>query len=121
RVLDPAAEKLRRVNEETLRLLAELSSPEPLARASAALYFAGLRDWRPADLSRTAGIDDPSAMHSALLSSGRLREVRLSPQRMLPIPSQAQKRTHVLRLRGAGSRGAVVRPPLSLEPGAVRR
>ena len=47
RVLDSQAEKLRQPDAAVLQLLRDLDSPEPLRRASAALYFAGLRDWQP--------------------------------------------------------------------------
>ena len=59
RVLDPNAERLRKPDETVLKLIADLQSPDAACRASAALYFAGLRDWQAGDLVRLAGIDNP--------------------------------------------------------------
>jgi selenocysteine-specific elongation factor len=82
-VLDPQAEKLRKPEAVVWQLLADLQSPEPLRRASAALYFAGLRDWRAADLTRTAGIDQPESVAEQLRRQGDLQEIPLSPTRKI--------------------------------------
>ena len=81
RVLDPNAHRLRRPGQTELSLLDDLKSPEPLRRASAALYFAGLRNWKPSDLARTAGIENTDEIHQQLADSGDLREIALSPTR----------------------------------------
>ena len=59
----------------------DLNSPDPIRRAAAALYFAGLRDWQPDDLARTAGIDNPAEVYAELLARGDVREISLSPTR----------------------------------------
>jgi selenocysteine-specific elongation factor len=81
RVLDPNAERLRRPGETVLRLLTDLQSPDALCRASAALYFAGLRDWQARDLVRLAGIDTPDDVYQALVQAGHVREIAVSPTR----------------------------------------
>ena len=83
RVLDPKAPKLARRQGEALARLAELAADDPLARASAAIYFFGLGEWTPADLSRSAGADDPEAAVAELLRRGDLQELRLSAGRTL--------------------------------------
>jgi selenocysteine-specific elongation factor len=80
-VLDPSAERIRKPDDETLAWIDKLASPDVTERASAALYFAGLRDWRPDDLPRTAGVEAIDAAHAALLQQGQLREIMVSPTR----------------------------------------
>jgi len=82
-VLVPNAERIRQADEVTMRLLEDLLDDVPQARAGAALFFAGLRDWKPDDLARTAGIDDPQAAAADLLERGDLVEIPLSPTRAL--------------------------------------
>jgi len=84
-VLDPSAEKLRKPDAVVLDLVRDSSSPDLLRRASAALYFAGLRDWQPRDLARTAGIDQADEVVSQLRESGDLREIALSPTRKIRV------------------------------------
>ncbi len=82
-VLDPNAERIRKPSPTVLNLVNDLQSPQPLARASAALFFAGLRDWQPTDLARTAGIENSDGIPAQLAQQGDLKEVRLSPTRTL--------------------------------------
>jgi selenocysteine-specific elongation factor len=82
RVLDPAAHRLRKPDAVQLGLIDDLQSPDPLRRASAALYFAGLRDWQPSDLARTAGVDNPTEVYAQLVAGGDVREIRISPTRV---------------------------------------
>ncbi len=84
-VLDPDAPKLRRGEEPTLKRLADLRSENPINRASAALLFAGWRNWRPEDLARTAGIDDIEGACRALVERGDLVEIVVSPTRTIRI------------------------------------
>ncbi|HEV7225517.1 MAG TPA: selenocysteine-specific translation elongation factor, partial [Pirellulales bacterium] len=83
RVLDPRAPKLARRQGEALARLAELAADDSLARASAAIYFFGVGEWTPGDLSRSAGVDDPDATVAELLHRGDLQELRLSAGRTL--------------------------------------
>lgn len=100
RVLDPGAERIRKPNEDTIRMLGLYQSSDPIERASAALYFAGLRDWQPGDLARTAGIDAFEAATDALRQRGELCEIRVSPTRNLHV--------HALILTQLCNRVAVV-------------
>ncbi|HVX62630.1 MAG TPA: selenocysteine-specific translation elongation factor [Pirellulales bacterium] len=83
KVLDPCAAKLPRHQEDLLARLAELRSPEPLERASAAACFFGLKPWRPHDLVRAAGVDDADALIAELIRRGELQELTLSASRKL--------------------------------------
>ncbi len=83
RVLDPNAERIRRADEEILRMVHSLASRDSAERASAALYFAGLRDWHPNDLPRTAGIEDIDTACDSLRESGDLVEIDISPTRKI--------------------------------------
>lgn len=85
RILDPNAERLRRPDTEQLSMLSQLGNPNPTDRASAALYFAGLRDWKPQDLPRTAGVEQWDEARDALLEKGLLREIQISPTRTLRV------------------------------------
>src|SRR5204862_5161774 len=64
---------------------ADLASDDPMTRSAAALYFGGLRDWRPEELARTAGVDDVQAMTKNLIERGELVELRISPTRTLSV------------------------------------
>jgi selenocysteine-specific elongation factor len=85
RVLVPTAEKIRRPSEADVAMAQSLESGDPAERASAALYFSGLRPWKPDDLARTAGIDDVQAAASTLRHRGELVEIVASPTRTLSI------------------------------------
>jgi selenocysteine-specific elongation factor len=84
-VLDPDAEKIRNATDELLQYLVDLSSSDTISRASAALYFAGLRPWTPEDLARTAGVERTDETCQVLRQRGDLKEIRLSPTRTLRI------------------------------------
>ena len=81
RVLNPNAQRLRKPDAKVIGLTNDLNSSDPVCRASAALYFAGLRDWQPDDLARIAGIDNPTEVYAELLARGDVREIPLSPTR----------------------------------------
>ena len=85
RVLDPSAPRLNKPDSEQLEMVTQLGSENPIERASAALYFTGLRDWHSSDLSRTAGIESIETTTEALREQGELREVTLSPNRRVSI------------------------------------
>lgn len=81
RVLDPDAERIRKADSDTLAMIEKLSSSHSMERASAALFFAGLRPWQPADLARTAGIDSGNQVSEQLLARGDLRQIQVTPTR----------------------------------------
>ncbi len=84
-VVDPCAERIRKVGEDILAMIANLSSDDEVVRASSALFFAGLRDWDARDLTRTAGIENTQPVYEKLLESGDLREIQLSPTRKVRV------------------------------------
>jgi len=92
RVLDPNARRLRRPDAEQLEQVALLESADPLERASAALFLADVGDWQPADLSRTAGVDDPQAAFVELRRQGKLWPVVLSPTRQVYLHTLVRER-----------------------------
>jgi selenocysteine-specific elongation factor len=83
RVLNPNAEKLRSPSARQLEMVADLKNSDPVRRASAALYFAGLRDWQAIDLVRTAGIEDVETVSRQLAERGDLIQIDVSPTRTL--------------------------------------
>ena len=85
RILDPDAAPIRRPTPEQLEMLQHLGSQEPVARASASLFFAGFRDWDAPDLVRAAGIGAYQATFATLLERRLVREIELSPSRALRI------------------------------------
>jgi len=86
-VIHPNPSRLRRLGKndeqaaDTLRRLGDLWSDDQLRRASAAAFFAGLAPWQPADLARTAGIDDPAAVRDELVKRGELLAMDVSHSR----------------------------------------
>lgn len=94
--LDPNAQRLRRNDPQALALLSDLEAPDPIRRASAALYFAGAHDWKAMDLSRTAGIENTEQVREELVANGDLREIAVSPTRTV--------RLHRLFLEQLGER-----------------
>ncbi|QDU93022.1 selenocysteine-specific translation elongation factor [Lignipirellula cremea] len=81
RVIDPNAARLRRATPAVWKQLQDLLAGDPLRRAAAAAYLAGLRSWRTTDLVRLAGVDDAEAIAAELLERGELVEIALSPTR----------------------------------------
>jgi selenocysteine-specific elongation factor len=92
RVLDPYAERLRRPDALDLAQLARLRSSDPWERAGASLFFAGLRDWQPADLPRLAGVEATAEARKMLLENGELREIAVSPTRTVRLHAQVIER-----------------------------
>jgi selenocysteine-specific elongation factor len=84
-VLDPNALKIRRNDGSALGRLAELTSTDPLPRASAAACFLGWRDWQPPALARTAGIDGAQAVYNDLVQRGEVIEIAVSPTRVVRV------------------------------------
>jgi len=84
-VLDPQAAKLRRGDPAAVEMLEAWRSSEPARRASAAAYFAGIREWHPDEWARTAGIDDPGAVYARLVDAGEVLEIPVSASRTLRV------------------------------------
>jgi selenocysteine-specific elongation factor len=92
RVLNPNAERLRRPEALDLSQLARLRSSDPWERAGASLFFAGLRDWQPADLPRLAGVEQTEQARQVLLEKGELREIAVSPTRTVRLHARVIER-----------------------------
>jgi len=84
-VLDPDAPKLRRGQQPLLARLDDLWSSDPVERASAAVYFIGVRSWNLEHRARTAGVDDADRVSRALVERGDLVEISISPNRIIRI------------------------------------
>ncbi|TVS17581.1 MAG: selenocysteine-specific translation elongation factor [Planctomycetaceae bacterium] len=91
-VLNPHAERLRKPDAEMLGMVEDLGASDPVRRASAALFFAGLRGWHPEDLARTAGIDEPETVAASLRDSGQLCEICPSATRTIRIHQRVLQR-----------------------------
>jgi selenocysteine-specific elongation factor len=87
-VLDPQAQRQPRRDAEVLSQLEALASAEPTARAGAAVFFSGLREWQPADLARTAGITRPDIVVAELEKAGILARLPTSPTRSVRVHRQ---------------------------------
>ena len=98
-VLDPDALRIRAPQATDLKYLREIQSVDPQRRAAAACYLAGLRNWDPATLYRTAGVEDPDRVGQRLREQGTLLEVSVSPTRRLRV-----HRDVVEQLRGRMTR-----------------
>ena len=92
RVLVPAAHKLKNPDDVDFEMLDKLQSGNQVERASAALFFAGLRNWQPSELSRTAGVEAIEETVGGLVESGEMVEINLSPQRTFRLHRQVLER-----------------------------
>ena len=88
RILDPHAERIRRDDISRIEALRRLEDSDPAVRASAALYLFGLRTWKPDDLVRMAGVNEPESVIRTLRERGELEEVRVSPTRTMWLARQ---------------------------------
>ena len=91
-VLDPNAVKLRRPDKTTLQFIHQLTDEDAATRASAALFLADFRRWKPDDLARTAGVAQPHKTYQSLREQGLVREVQISPTRKLYLHEQTISR-----------------------------
>lgn len=80
-VLDANAQLLPKQDKTTLEQLERLASGTQIERASAAIYFFGLREWQPIDLSRAAGVDSPEELVAELQRQGELVDLAVSHSR----------------------------------------
>ncbi len=80
-VLVPNADKIRRYNDEVEGQLQALRSEDAQTRASAAVYFNGVREWQPQDLVRSAGVVNCQEVMQQLLESDQLMAVAITPTR----------------------------------------
>ncbi|MDA7978884.1 MAG: selenocysteine-specific translation elongation factor [Pirellulales bacterium] len=88
-ILDPNAERIRSSETKKLARITDLASTDNKTRAIAAIYFTGLRPWRPEELARSAGVKLPQELIEELRADGELLELRVSPTRMLLVSRDA--------------------------------
>ena len=88
RVLDPNAERIRRLDATTTAHLRALAAGDPSSRASASLFLAGIRGWEPRSLSRLAGISDGELAREELARRNELCEIPVSPTRVVRVHRQ---------------------------------
>ena len=92
RVLDPDAPRLRRPDAPTIAQLERLHSKDPIERAGASLYLAGLGGWEPASLPRSIDVTAIEEVVAALRDRGELVEVPLSPTRIHRVHREVLKK-----------------------------
>jgi len=115
RVLAPNAAKLKAPDGFQFKLLDDLSHGDDLARAAAALYFAGLDGWQPGSLPRIAGVNDITGTRQALRAAGVLHEIELSSTRQLGVHRQ-QLEELALRIQSVMKRLHAAQPLVSSLP-----
>ena len=84
-MLSPNARRIKKATPLDLKMIADMSSGEPLTRASASAYLGDDLHWTPADLARSAGIVDVDDVAKQLKDSGELIEVKVSQTRSVTI------------------------------------
>lgn len=78
RVLHPNAGRIKKATELDLKMIGDLSSDEPLKRASANLFLSNDLQWKASSLSRGAGIVNVDEVYEQLKESGDLIEIKVS-------------------------------------------
>ncbi len=78
RIVDSAASLVKRPTDRALKFWHQWDRGDEESRAEAALYFAGLNDWQPPSLARTAGVGDPQQVTGKLRASKCLLEIALT-------------------------------------------
>jgi selenocysteine-specific elongation factor len=76
--LEPNAKRIKKATELDLKMIRDLSSSDPLSRASASAYLANDLSWTPAAWSRTAGIVNTTEVYQQLKEAGLLIEIKVS-------------------------------------------
>ncbi|MEE2642125.1 MAG: selenocysteine-specific translation elongation factor [Planctomycetota bacterium] len=82
-VINPDARRIQKPDETDLKYVNMLLDPDPVQRASAALFFAETENWTHPTLARTAGIRDTAAVYQELGKTGTMTEIQISPTRSL--------------------------------------
>lgn len=85
RVLQPNAKRIKKATELDLKMIRDLSSHDPMLRASASAYLSNDLSWTPAEWSRSAGIVDIDEVYQQLKDSGVLIEIKVSLTRSVII------------------------------------
>ena len=85
RVLDPNSKRLKKPTEFDLKMVGQLSSDNPVERASASVYLANDLNWTADQLSRSAGVVDVDAVFEQLKAEGEVIEVQVTITRTVTI------------------------------------
>ena len=85
RVLDPNSKRLKKPSEFDLKMVEQLSSDDPLERASASVYLANDLNWTADRLSRSAGIVDVDKVFEQLKADQKLIEIQVTITRTVVI------------------------------------
>ncbi len=85
RVLHPNPNLLRKPTAVDLRMVGDLGSEDEIKRASAAAYLSDNKDWKPDELSRTAGVVEVQEAFEALKAAGDLIEISVSSTRQVTL------------------------------------
>lgn len=81
RILLPNASRIKKATDLELKMMNQLSSQDTVERASASVFLSDDPSWKPAQLSRSAGIVDVDSAFNALKESGELIEIPVSQTR----------------------------------------
>ncbi len=85
RVLDPNSKRLKKPSEFDLKMVGQLSSDNPVERASASVYLANDINWTPDQLSRSAGVVDVDSVFQELKTAGEVIEIQVTITRTVTI------------------------------------
>ena len=85
RVLAPNSRRLKKPSEFDLKMVGQLSSDDPVERASASVYLADDLNWTADQLSRSAGIVDTAAVFEQLKTAGEVIEIQVTITRTVII------------------------------------
>lgn len=78
RILEPNAKRIKKATDLDLKMIRDLTSNDPLLRASASAFLANDLRWTPAQWSRTAGIVNVDEIYQQLKEAGTLIEIKVS-------------------------------------------
>jgi selenocysteine-specific elongation factor len=81
RVLVPSAKRIRKLTPPITHALKALRSDSAFDRAHAATYFVAVDRWKPENLARLAGVENPDEIVQQLLKQGDLAQLDVTPQR----------------------------------------
>jgi selenocysteine-specific elongation factor len=80
--------RIRRGDESQVGYIAKLESRDEIERAGAAIYLLGLRPWKPTDLVRMAGVENPEKVAAVLADRGEIVACALSPSKSVLVHRQ---------------------------------
>ncbi|MEM9941843.1 MAG: selenocysteine-specific translation elongation factor, partial [Planctomycetota bacterium] len=81
RILTPNARRIKKATDCDLKMLHDMSSKDPITRASASVYLTDDLNWKPFELARSAGIVEVDETFDQLKASGEVIEISVSQTR----------------------------------------